>query len=914
MFDHRQRTGRSRERRRHCAAAIGIVLVAANPAAADTAVVARAGDQAPGLAAGVLYGLFNIPLLNANGQAAYRSTLTGAGVTFANESSLWRDAALVARAGDAAPGLGAGVNYGSLSIAAFNAAGQMIYGANLSGNVTTGNDFALFRDTTLLAREGSQVAGQAAGTNYSLWVGTAALNDNGQVAHTWFLDGPAVSASNNFALLKDGAIVAREGDPAPGLAAGTNFGSFGNPVLNNAGQLAYQATFAFGGPVTTQNDSSLWRDSTLIAREDGQAPGLAAGLLYGSLLAPVMNASGQVAYYSGLRQGGLSAGEAIWRDSTLIARMDTQAPGLAVGINYGFLGADYAINDAGQVAYTSSLTGAPVHGGNNSALWLNNLLIAREGNAAGGVLGALGIAYGQITGAPAMSAGGRIVFGSALTGSGVGAQNNEAIWLADDEQSVLVARTGDALAGGLVGTLGYGRGAVNDAGQVAFRAGLTNGSEVVALYTPELHWRRSFSSAWDTTDHWTVGIAPGDVHDVFIDPATSLTVYGPTTARTVKSLEIGGGSGLATLYLGTGALTATNGTVIRSTGILSGDGVMHGALTNHGTIRVSNLTLSSALVNHGVVTGSGRVAADLDNRGDGELRVGLYESFHLVGSGHGNAGRIEITNGELEIDGKFFNDAGATIAVHEGTARFNHVVANENGGRVFVDDAIMFFDGGLSNSGLFTATFGETSLFGSILNEKFGRLILSGNSNTTFYDDVVIGGGSELRVSAGSTAVFFGAVSGTGAFTGTGTKFYEGSFAPGASPGWVIDQGNVNFGVGHRLEMELAGLTPGLEHDRLSVDGTLGLDGTLALILLDGYQPRAGDRFDLLDWGTLIGTFVDIDLGGALLGDGLSWDFSNLYLDGSVTVASTVPLPPAMWLFAGAAGLLLRRRAARTRG
>ena len=46
-----------------------------------------------------------------------------------------------------------------------------------------------------------------------------------------------------------------------------------------------------------------------------------------------------------------------------------------------------------------------------------------------------------------------------------------------------------------------------------------------------------------------------------------------------------------------------------------------------------------------------------------------------------------------------------------------------------------------------------------------GQIIVSGNSNVTFYDPVVHNG-DIFRISTGSTAVFFGQVSGAGVLRG----------------------------------------------------------------------------------------------------------------------------------------------------
>jgi hypothetical protein len=82
--------------------------------------------------------------------------------------------------------------------------------------------------------------------------------------------------------------------------------------------------------------------------------------------------------------------------------------------------------------------------------------------------------------------------------------------------------------------------------------------------------------------------------------------------------------------------------------------------------------------------------------------------------------------------------------------------------------------------------------------------------------------------------------------------------------------------------MELGGTQPGVEYDQLAALGELGLGGSLELRLLDGYEPRGGEVYDLLEWGTLSGEFHALNL--PPLADGLSWDTTALYSTGSISV------------------------------
>ncbi|HJQ81727.1 MAG TPA: hypothetical protein VJ828_17315, partial [Lacipirellulaceae bacterium] len=71
--------------------------------------------------------------------------------------------------------------------------------------------------------------------------------------------------------------------------------------------------------------------------------------------------------------------------------------------------------------------------------------------------------------------------------------------------------------------------------------------------------------------------------------------------------------------------------------------------------------------------------------------------------------------------------------------------------------------------------------------------------------------------------------------------------------------------------------------DKLVVSGTLMLGGTLSVSLLDGFTPAAGATFDILDWGTLAGTFSTLQL--PPLTGSLQWNTTQLYTNGLLAVA-----------------------------
>ncbi len=152
---------------------------------------------------------FGNPALNNSGQTAFFGNLTGTGVNGSNNSGIWSESggtglALIARAGDEAPGTG---------------------GASFDG-------FGAF---------------------------ALVLNNGGQTAFIGSLTGTGVNGSSDLGVWseKEGvglALVARAGDPAPDTG-GVNFSNFTNLILNDAGQIAFR-----GEGTGTGVGSGIWAE------------------------------------------------------------------------------------------------------------------------------------------------------------------------------------------------------------------------------------------------------------------------------------------------------------------------------------------------------------------------------------------------------------------------------------------------------------------------------------------------------------------------------------------------------------------------------------------------------------------------------------------------------------------------------
>jgi hypothetical protein len=80
--------------------------------------------------------------------------------------------------------------------------------------------------------------------------------------------------------------------------------------------------------------------------------------------------------------------------------------------------------------------------------------------------------------------------------------------------------------------------------------------------------------------------------------------------------------------------------------------------------------------------------------------------------------------------------------------------------------------------------------------------------------------------------------------------------------------------------MEIGGLTPGTEFDRLTISGSATLAGTLDLLLINGFDPGIGNTFQILTFASHISTFTTVT--GTSIGGGKT--LSVVYSSTSATV------------------------------
>jgi hypothetical protein len=490
-----------------CAATLGTMNTMASSARGDHSVeirvVAVTGTHAPGTPTDVNFWLFTTglnhsimhPVIDEQGELAFTGRVIGPGVDASNRNGLWAErngaTTLIVRSGTPAPGTPEGINFNGFSTdyiptPPLAAGGRLAFQAEVVGpGVTFGNASGIWRE---------EIAGAV-------------------------------------------ALVARQGDPAPGLGAGATFSADLYLAAFNATGHVLLSGKAFGPAITSDNDEMLWSDrsGTLmpVLREGIPAPGLngltiGVGQLGSSQFAiprAVFNGASEFFVQANLRGAGVTAfnDEALWIENsgqlTLLVREGQSVPGAGQGATFGGQGVtigvySMAFNDLGHAAFTSDLDT------NNSSS--TTLFSTHTGVLAPVALPgqpAPGMEYDfSYVGNPMLNNAGKIVFAAWSPDDDTDPFTHPplAIWSDRTGSLVPVVHPGDAVLGRegatVTGTsfiVGF-----NSAGEVAFRA---------AIEDPKIPYADAlFLSDNEGVNHLVV--ATSDAFDVFGDGRELRTV------------------------------------------------------------------------------------------------------------------------------------------------------------------------------------------------------------------------------------------------------------------------------------------------------------------------------------------------------------------------------------------------------
>lgn len=537
----------------------------------------------------------------------------------------------------------------------------------------------------------------------------------------------------------------------------------------------------------------------------------------------------------------------------------------------------------------------------------------------------------------------------------VGTLHNHGAFLLDDRSEGGTAGTAPEFAGHLVN-----HGTVSLGGSASFSDGLRNEGHLDLL--PSGRTLTLNGQGLANNGHFVLSGGTLQGNAAFVNSG-EFSGHGRVTGLEINNL------GHVQQRNGTLALAPSSGTVfnlgswqLEAGRELKLDG-SHVVFDNQGSMALAGGRVSGngQLLNRGVLSGSGIVSSAFHN--SGTLAIGAGEQFTRTGSftsdglielrgssallsastvrnqgllaGHGRvmsrlvnepAGRVVAEGGVLTLGDRVDNaglmaaEAGGTLLLSTGLMAQTGSL-QLNGGTIDLNGTHLRNDGLISGHGTLRAhsidnagrlwfSTGHAHVEGAVSHLAGAQIVVSGGGSATFQGAVTARAGSEIRVSEGSVAVFFGqVVQASGAlFSGTGTRYFEGGLTVGDAPARGGAEGHVVLGSTSLYRAEIGGLEAGVGFDQFVVGGTLSFGGTLQLVAWEGFEPEAGQRFDLFDWGSASGAFSAFDFGAAPLADGLLWDTSQLYVDGSLGVVA-VPEPHSWALMAlGLAALGARGR------
>jgi hypothetical protein len=378
----------------------------------------------------------------------------------------------------------------------------------------------------------------------------------------------------------------------------------------------------------------------------------------------------------------------------------------------------------------------------------------------------------------------------------------------------------------------------------------------------------------------------------------------------------------STVEIGLGGVQLTGGT-LRTTG--TGIIRFYGAGHVPGTTRIKDITLASGS-HMQLVKGSGQaIGAEGTFTNDGlvelmgpEVEMRLFDDFTLNGTGvfkmQFNPGSRAFYDATASL--KLTNDVGHTI---EGTGKVDNIRI-DNRGLILANVRTTHGDRDLaienagamnSNSGTIRAsnrarihlqstTFTNTGTFEALDGGWIKNISLTNLSVGTLtggtYRAVDSGNGATLN--AFGTPVSTIAPDTTIELSGPNSVITFGGTNLQAS--LQNNSGTLKLSSGRLFNMTTSytqsatgileiGLAPANSYGKLATAGTATLAGTLSVAFVNGFLPVTGNSFDILDWGTLFGTFSTLQL--PALEAGLSWDTSQLYTTGVLSVIGSTALP-----------------------
>jgi hypothetical protein len=395
-----------------------LALLALSGSAHSQGVLSRvvvAGQPVPGGGTFEHFSIESQPVVapvNAKSQIAFFATLLRAPAAEGLFVSSGSRIAKVAAEGDPVPGGGTISGFGRHPIPAINRTGSVAFAAAVSGGKTVEGIFvSSVGRLRVVARAGEAAPGMPSGTLANL--DSPALNDRGDVAFlaTVRRGRETVEAIYLLAGGRLRKVVAQE-DPAP---AGGTFAAFGAPVLNNLGTVAFGAVIegrAVPGGVFVANGD---RVRMLVGAGDETPLG---GIFAKFSERVALNDAGTVAFTGMLKGAPVESAIFVAEQGRLrkIVALGEPAPGGGTFANFGFWP---ALSAMGTVAFTGAVDQGPT----SLAVFVASPSEMRRLASVGDPLPEAGtLASFGLYPSAAMSPAGHVTFATAPTATGEGSE------------------------------------------------------------------------------------------------------------------------------------------------------------------------------------------------------------------------------------------------------------------------------------------------------------------------------------------------------------------------------------------------------------------------------------------------------------------------------------------------------------
>jgi hypothetical protein len=389
-------------------------------------IIAGSGGAAP---TGGNYVSFFNARLNARPEVAFDATLSGPSTTgvFVGDGNA---TTLISLGGNSDPAAG---NFRSVNNPFITPNGNVLFDVNFESIFTSDR-----RQIIPLVQNGAPAP--IGGTVIPL---VHAVNDGGVIAYLALLNGSTATQGIFRTDRTQTVAIARDDIAAP---TGGSFISLRDPVINNFGQVAFEAEMSGGAA-----DFGIFRGDggnlmpIFVANQI--APG---GGIFADFGNPVINARGQVAAVASLMNSTSPLGLFV-SDGTHAGAIALAGQPAPKGGNYDSRFAfaqPLRINDRGEVAFHVGLTGGTNSQGIFRGDGARTTTIALAGASAPGTTGTFA-AFHDIK----LGNDSRIAFIATLTVGvgGVDASNNMGIWTGTSDQDLqLVVRTGDVIGGSVL--------------------------------------------------------------------------------------------------------------------------------------------------------------------------------------------------------------------------------------------------------------------------------------------------------------------------------------------------------------------------------------------------------------------------------------------------------------------------------